>query len=99
MTGATGYEVKFYTPTPDGWVDLPTDDIGIVFDGSSATVGGLPDDEFYYFRVRAAEWSEWPPGFPDPGEPLPLNHSRRTYDFPDDFPERLKRFQEESGLW
>ena len=23
---------------------------------------------------------------------------RRTYDFPDDFPERLKRFQEESGL-
>ena len=25
-------------------------------------------------------------------------YRRRTYDFPDDFPERLKRFQEESGL-
>ena len=27
-----------------------------------------------------------------------IHHSRRTYVFPDDFPERLKRFQEESGL-
>ena len=62
VAGATGYGVQFYTPTPDGWVDLPTDDIGIVYDGSSATVSGLPDDEFYYFRVRA-DWSEWPPGF------------------------------------
>ena len=25
-------------------------------------------------------------------------YRRSTYDFPDDFPERLKRFQEESGL-
>ena len=25
-------------------------------------------------------------------------YRRRTYDFPDNFPERLKRFQEESGL-
>ena len=25
-------------------------------------------------------------------------YSRITYDFPEDFPERLKRFQEESGL-
>ncbi len=25
-------------------------------------------------------------------------YRRRTYDFPDDFPERLKRFQEESKL-
>ena len=25
-------------------------------------------------------------------------YRRRTYNFPDDFPERLKRFQEESGL-
>ena len=63
VAGATGYEVQFYTPAPHGWVDLPANDIGIVFDGSGATVGGLPDDEFYYFRVRAAEWSEWPPGF------------------------------------
>ena len=27
-----------------------------------------------------------------------IHHSRSTYVFPDDFPERLKRFQEESGL-
>ena len=26
------------------------------------------------------------------------NYRRRTYDFPDDFPEGLKRFQEEPGL-
>ena len=26
------------------------------------------------------------------------HHSRRTYDIPDDFPERLERFREESGL-
>ncbi len=26
------------------------------------------------------------------------NYSRRTYVIPDDFPKRLKRFQEESGL-
>ena len=25
-------------------------------------------------------------------------YSRRTYDFPEDFPERLERFKEESGL-
>ena len=27
-----------------------------------------------------------------------IHHTRETYDFPDDFPERLVRFQEESGL-
>ena len=27
-----------------------------------------------------------------------IHHTRETYDFPDDFPERLERFQEESGL-
>ena len=27
-----------------------------------------------------------------------IHHTRETYGFPDDFPERLKRFQEESGL-
>ena len=26
------------------------------------------------------------------------HHSRRTYVFPDDFPQRLVRFKEESGL-
>ena len=26
------------------------------------------------------------------------NYRRRTYDFPDDFPERLRRFPEKSGL-
>ena len=27
-----------------------------------------------------------------------IHHTRKTYDFPDDFPDRLVRFQEESGL-
>ena len=27
-----------------------------------------------------------------------IHHTRETCDFPDDFPERLERFQEESGL-
>ena len=27
-----------------------------------------------------------------------IHHSRITYDFPDDFPKRLERFKEESGL-
>ena len=27
-----------------------------------------------------------------------IHHTRETYDFPADFPERLVRFQEESGL-
>ena len=27
-----------------------------------------------------------------------IHHSRETYEFPDDFPDRLKRFREESGL-
>ena len=27
-----------------------------------------------------------------------IQHSRKTYDFPDDFPQRLVRFREESGL-
>ena len=27
-----------------------------------------------------------------------IHHSRITYEFPDDFPERLERFKEESGL-
>ena len=29
---------------------------------------------------------------------MPPYYSRRTYVFPDNFPQRLKRFQEESGL-
>ena len=27
------------------------------------------------------------------------NYSRRTYFIPDNFPQRLRRFKEESGLW
>ena len=27
-----------------------------------------------------------------------IHHSRRAHDFPDDFPQRLVRFQKESGL-
>ena len=62
VAGATGYAVQFYTPTPDGWVELPANDIGIVFDGSGATVSSLPDYDSYSFKVRAHE-TEWSPGF------------------------------------
>ena len=27
-----------------------------------------------------------------------IHHSRKTFDFPTDFPQRLRRFKEESGL-
>ena len=43
-------------------MELPANDIGIVFNGSGATVSGLPDYNSYSFRVRAHE-TEWPPGF------------------------------------
>ena len=62
VAGATGYAVQFYTHTADGWVQLPANDIGIVFNGSGATVSGLPDYDSYSFRVRARE-TEWSPGF------------------------------------
>ena len=60
---ASSYEVRFWALTD--WVDLPTDDIGIVFDGSNATVSGLPNYGFYYFDVRAvnavgpSDWSHF----------------------------------------
>ena len=60
VAGATGYGIQFYTPTPDGWVELPTADIDIVFDGSNATISGLPD--YDSFRARAGR-SNWSPGF------------------------------------
>ena len=61
MAGATVYRAVSCTPTPDGRVELPANDIGIVFDGSSATISGLPDYDSYYFKVRAygTEWSDY----------------------------------------
>ena len=58
VEGATGYRVQFYVSMTTGWVDLPTDDIGIAYDGSSATVSGLPDYDLYYFRVSTSH-SDW----------------------------------------
>ena len=72
-----GFEVQFYTPTPDGWVELPTDDIGIIFDGSSATVKRPAGRRILLLQgeSRVVGMAAW---LPDPGEPLPLNHSKRT---------------------
>ncbi len=61
--GATGYVARFWKLTE--WVDLPTDEIAISFDGSAATVTGLPRYGIYYFAVRAAntagqsDWTHW----------------------------------------
>ena len=60
VIGATSYKVRFWKLTD--WVDLPTADIGIVFDGSSATVSDLPNYGLYFFSVRAddgASHSDW----------------------------------------
>ena len=63
VEGATYYQVRFYGN--EGWVELPTDDIGLVLDGSGATASNLPDYGFYYFAVRAgnaagvSEWSDF----------------------------------------
>ena len=63
VEGATSYQVRFWRPSE--WVAMPTAEIGIVFDGSSATVSNLPNYGFYYFAVRPAnragesEWSDW----------------------------------------
>ena len=59
------YEVQLYNHSREVWVDLPTDDIDIVFNGSSAVVSGLlPKNSFWHFQVRAVNaagesgWSE-----------------------------------------
>ena len=63
VEGATYYQVRFYGN--EGWVELPTDDISLVLDGSGATASNLPVYGFYYFAVRAgnaagvSEWSDF----------------------------------------
>ena len=63
VAGAAYYQVRFWDATD--WVELPTDDIGIVLDGSGASVSNLPEYGFYYFSVRAgnaaglSDWSEF----------------------------------------
>ena len=63
VEGATYYQVRFYDN--EDWVELPTDEIEIVIDGSRATVSNLPVYGFYYFAVRAgnaagvSEWSDF----------------------------------------
>ena len=61
--GAEFYQVRFCCGNQD-WVELPTDGIEIVFDGSGATLSNLPDYGTYHFSVRAgnaaglSDWSE-----------------------------------------
>ena len=65
VDGATYYQVRFFDDDDADWVELPTDEIGLVLDGSSATVSNLPDYGTYYFSVRAgnaaglSDWSEY----------------------------------------
>ena len=61
--GAEFYQVRFCCGNQD-WVELPTDGIEIVIDGSGATLSNLPDYGTYHFSVRAGNaagvsgWSE-----------------------------------------
>ena len=65
VEGATYYQVRFFDDDDADWVELPTDGIGLVLDGSSATASNLPDYGTYYFSVRAgnaaglSDWSEY----------------------------------------
>ena len=62
VEGAAYYQVRFWDA--DEWVELPTDEIAIVIDGSGAAVSNLPNGGFLYFSVRAgnaagvSDWSE-----------------------------------------
>ena len=54
------YEVQFRSI--DQWLNLPANGAEIEFSGAGAVVTGLPDSDFHYFRVRAANSyrvSEW----------------------------------------
>ena len=63
VAGAAFYEVRYWDDTE--WVELPTDEIPIVIDGSSATASKLPNGSFFYFSVRAgnaaglSDWSDF----------------------------------------
>ena len=62
-SNAEYYQVRFFADTD--WVELPTDEIDLVLDGSGATASNLPDYGVYYFAVRAgnaagvSEWSDY----------------------------------------
>ena len=70
VEGADGYEVQFHDHGAGDWVDLPTGDVAIVFNGSSAVVSGLPENRLWWFQARAvnsagpSEWSEIVQVFP-----------------------------------
>ena len=63
VEGATYYQVRFYDNAD--WIELPTDEISLVLDGSEAAASNLPDYGFYYLAVRAgnaagvSEWSDF----------------------------------------
>ena len=65
VEGAAYYQVRFFDDDDAEWVELPTDEIGIVIEGSGATVSNLPDYGTYYFSVRAgnaaglSDWSDY----------------------------------------
>ena len=65
VAGAAYYQARFWDDGAAEWVELPTDEIGIVIDGSGATVSNLPDYGIYFFSVRAgnaaglSDWSEY----------------------------------------
>lgn len=52
VAGAAYYQVRFCCGNKN-WVELPTDGIEIVIEGSEATVSNLPDYGQYHFSVRA----------------------------------------------
>ena len=62
--GATSYQLRYYDNDLYDWAELPGDyGFTISFDGSSAEISGLPDQEQYFFGVRsvndsgASDWS------------------------------------------
>ena len=71
VAGAAFYEVRYWDDTE--WVELPTDEFGIVIDGSSATISKLPNGSFLYFSVRAGNAA----GVSDWSDHLPLPNPER----------------------
>ena len=71
VEGAAYYRVGFWDVDEWDWVELPTGDIEIDLDGSSATITKLPKSSTYWFSVRAgnaAGLSDWS-GFLTLGNP------------------------------
>ena len=51
VEGTTYYQVRVWSSR--GWIELPSGEIGITFDGSGATVENLWSSASPYFSVRA----------------------------------------------